>query len=56
MHKTHNSAMVIFELFSLIICNAMSCLPYSLVTVRVLSTELHSFVMHIQTTCHTGEP
>ena len=31
-------------------------LLYNLITVRDISTKLHTFVKHIQTTCHAQEP
>ena len=49
MHKNHNSALDVFG----VICNAISCLLYNLITVRGISTKLHTFVKHIQTICHT---
>ena len=33
-----------------------SCLLFNLITVRGISTKLHTFVKHIQTTCHAQEP
>ena len=33
-----------------------SCPLYNLITVRDISTKLHTFVKHIQTTCHAQEP
>ena len=35
--------------FPLIICNVISGLLYNLITVRRISTKLHTFVKHIQT-------
>ena len=33
-----------------------SCPLYNLITVRDISTKLHTFVKHIQTPCHAQEP
>ena len=33
-----------------------SCLLYNLITVRDISTKLHTFVKHIQMTCYAQEP
>ena len=40
----------------MIICDAISCPLYNLITVKGISTKLHTFVMHIQTTCHAQKP
>ena len=42
--------------FPLIVCNDFSCPLYNLITIRGISTKLHTFVKHIQTTCHAQEP
>ena len=42
--------------FPLIICDSTSCPLYNLITVRDISTKLHTLVKHIQTTCHANEP
>ena len=42
--------------FPLIICDAISCPLYNLITVRGISTKLNTFVKYIQTTCHAQEP
>ena len=56
-HKNHNSALDIFGVISLlIICNVFSCPLYNLITVRCISTKLHTFVKHIQMTCYAQEP
>ena len=41
--------------FPLIICDAISCPLYNLITVRGISTKLHAFVKHIQAMCHAQE-
>ena len=41
--------------FSLIICNAISCPLYNLITIRDSSTKLQTLVKHIQT-CHAQKP
>ena len=33
-----------------------SCPLYNLITVTDISTKLHTFVKHIETTCHAQEP
>ena len=33
-----------------------SCPPYNLITVTDILTKLHTFVKHIETTCHAQEP
>ena len=57
IHKNHNSTLDIFwSYFPLIICNAILCLLYNLIIVGGISTKLHTFVKHIQMTCHAQEP
>ena len=41
--------------FPLIICNAILCQLYNLITVRGIPTKLHTFVKHIKTMCHAQE-
>ena len=41
--------------FPLIICNAILCPLYILITVRGISRKLHTFVKHIKTMCHAQE-
>ena len=33
-----------------------SCPLYNLITLTDISTKLHTFVKHIETTCHAQEP
>ena len=47
---------VVYGLNPLIICNAISCPLYNLIAVIGISTELNTFIKHIQTTCHAQEP
>ena len=42
--------------FPVIICDAILCLLYNLITVRGISTNLHTFVKLIQMMCHAKEP
>ena len=56
MYKNDKSALDVWSYFPLIICNAILCPLYNLVTVRDISTKLHIFVKHIQTMCHAPEP
>ena len=42
--------------FPLINCNAFLCPLYNLITVRGISTKLHTFDKHIKKTCHAQEP
>ena len=56
MYKNDNSALDVLELFPLIICNAISCPLYNLVTAGDISTKFHIFVKHIQATCYAQEP
>ena len=45
-----------FSIASVRLCVTKSCRLYNLKTVRDISTKLHTFVKHIQTTCHAQEP
>ena len=40
----------------MIICNAILCPLYNLITVRGISTKLYTIVKHVQMTCHAQEP
>ena len=54
----HNSSLDIFGVISLdhlIICNAISCPLYNLITVRGISMKLYTFVKQIQAMCHAQE-
>ena len=53
-HKNHNSALDILELFPF--DHAIWCQLYNLITIRRISTKVHTVVNHIQTTCHPLEP
>ena len=55
---------VVFPLASVCLCVCVSvclsvtksCPLYNLITVTDISTKLHTFVKHIETTCHAQEP
>ena len=62
MHKNHNATLDIHGVNShLIICNAILCPLYNLITLKGILTKFHTFVKHIQTVkhiqmkCHTQE-
>ena len=42
--------------FSLRLSVTKSCQLYNLITVTDISMKLHTFVKHIETTCHAQEP
>ena len=54
--RTITLLLIFWSYFPLIICNAISCQLDNLITVRGISTKLHTFVKHIQTTCHAQVP
>ena len=55
---------IVFPLASVCLCVCVSvclsvtksCPLYNLITVTDISTKLHTFVKHIETTCHAQEP
>ena len=51
---------IVFPLASVCLCVCLSvtksCPRYNLITVTDISTKLHTFVKHIETTCHAQEP
>ena len=42
--------------FPLIVCNDILCPFYNLITIRGISTKLHTLVKHIKLTCHAQKP
>ena len=55
-HKKHKCLGYFWSYFPSIICNAILCPLYNLITVRSISRKLNTLVKHIQTTCHAQEP
>ena len=51
---------IVFPLASVGLCVCLSvtksCPLHNLITVTDISTKLHTFVKHIETTCHAQEP
>ena len=45
-----------WRFFPLIICDSILCPLYNLISIRSISTKLHTFVKHIQTMCRVQEP
>ena len=49
---------ILFFPLHLSVCRSVpkSCPLYNLITITDISTKLHTFVNHIETTCHAQEP
>ena len=55
-HPARVGRHIVFPLASVCLSVTKSCPLYNLITVTDISTSLHTFVKHIETTCRAQEP